>query len=151
MLSSSKVNELVRASNKLSLQQQHLIHAIESNSKEIAWNRKALQSMARTMQQFQTALDNLHIEINAIIASKYATSIINSLRDRMTAFKTAVMAASNGKLAPGLLTAEAAEHSLMRIKEMAEAKGLTLLIDDPKSLFAMPVSYVFSGLSLIHI
>ena len=148
MLSSKKIDDLVDATEGLSSAQEHLVHAIKSNSKEIAWNRKSLKSLARTMVHFESAIQSLQFEINMMIATMYADAIIHSLNLRLTTFETAILAANNGKLAPGLITAEAAKDSLERISEMAAAKGLTLLVNDPTSLYNMPVSYVFKGSKL---
>ena len=145
MLSSSKVNELVKATNSLSSAQQHLVHAIQANSKEIAWNRRNIASLTKTLHSFEKALQNMHIEINVLIAEQYAKSLINSIRHRLALFRQAVTSASNERLAPGLLTSGAANRSLEQITLMAKAKGLEPLINDSQLFYSLPTSFVFSG------
>lgn len=148
MLEDSKLQHLAAAINNIDTRQRAMVHLIDDMSEDVRVNRKSISLLAGYTRNVIKNLKTTQTIQDSLISNGYAQSLLRNVRSNLELYVRVTEAASNHRLAVGLVSHKAAKEAIEAIKSMALKKNLTPVIVDPHHFNQLPTSFVFTSVGL---
>ena len=146
-----KITELGNALADTNARQQAMIHLIDSNSKEIQTNRLALDTLASAVDGIAKVVEIDHWVSKMHTIVIVARHEIQKVHQALDLYVRTLQAASQDRMAFGLLSKEGAEAALATITDMAKKQNLAPILSSAQQIHQLATSFVLteSGLTLL--
>ena len=150
-IDASKLNSIQTRTNDLTHRQGLIIHEMEHNSKDILVNRNMINGLAELTEKLSKFVTTQHFEVNGLLVYILMTSEFTRIEDALNQYVQIVEASSRHEFHPSILSHEAGISAFNEIKAMAEARGLTPIINNAQQLSQLRTHYSFTptGIELI--
>lgn len=147
----SKIEQLGQTLQSTISRQEQMIHLLDQEDEEIRTNRlaiKVLSSAVASIEEVVTENSWLNEVQSITLIVRHELMKVNRA---LNLYVDAIQAASNHRLAYGVLSFEAAQKALNDIITMAEKKQLTPILQTPHQIHQLPTSFLTSedGVTLL--